>query len=699
MTITNLMHVNGSDADLFSPRYFQEVEGKRPAIDPFKLWVDGQLIAFGTRQDDFGVTRIAIDLRKAAESVPALLELSSNDPLTEINRILTENEAMIPETAYLTSPKIPPANSYVNWRYRCYTEYFSSCYLDDKTEWKDCNFTYTRYLKEVFSYIGDIKASSKSVDIEPVPTSDTVVQPYKYYCYLNKYDFSEPKYAVLNVEEGMAIAESVQRLREQIVARNKHRSDNLVLTLDDVEIVPLEVDITQATIVPRDTEHVPELMDFWLGKQNAFIKFTSIDQTFNIEATYGSHTEPNMEGDFEYRHKLHDAVFKFKDAFVDRYQMLPICNGFFCYPRVIDNKVYASAGQRLSYNEKDRNRRWVMVDFTQVGGASFVHLSDLEGSMSEMILPNYDPNTQSALLVVRGRLYTPDEFMIVGNRIMFDVTKYTGVYELDRMVCRGDFKWNTRVIDGNSYTKQMTSSVDKQDIEVFKLTKDTTVVKGKKYFACFGESYFAVELKEGDPIGKDHLYPADVFDINNVHVGLAHDSNGRILFNEFYEYVNDVSSSSVKTVVANKVNAEVDLKNDDNSFVIIINKKGLDVIKHKCFEGPRPFTKMTEGFGSPVSTMKVAFDKAVRGLLFDHSTRSVIDYTRETQTLTFYADKFRKWGIANVSANWSSLLAVTDESADNSMSVKGFVVDDSYTDKYDFVVWPCLSILDFVFRD
>ena len=108
---------------------------------------------------------------------------------------------------------------------------------------------------------------------------------------------------------------------------------------------------------------------------------------------------------------------------------------------------------------------------------------------------------------------------------------------------------------------------------------------------------------------------------------------------------------------------------------------------------------MPWGTDAKTGTMKVDFDRQVRGILFDEQTKSAIDYTRETQSLTFYADKFRRWGIANVSANWSSLLAITDESAHNSMISRGFVLDGCRVDKYDHVIWPKLSVLDFVFGD
>ena len=363
----------------------------------------------------------------------------------------------------------------------------------------------------------------------------------------------------------------------------------------------------------------------------------------------------------------------------------------------------------------------MLVDFNPVGGATFVHLSKFDGPLTAMEIPTneegipiIDTSKQSALLVVRGRLFTPGEFEIINNKyLLFDRTRYTAIHELDRAVCRGDFRWNSKIIEPRKYTVNTTTNTKKSTISFFKKTEDTTFQDNKQYFVEFNGDFVAVDVTPylGSQIAQDKAY---VFgkDTDNVYKSRVHGEDGDLLFNEFYERSSVViTTPETEVVVEGHVperktdvvvevhESDLDLKNDDNSFLVIINRPGLEIIRHRCFEGPWPITKMKWGTDAKTGTMKVDFDKQVRGLLFDEQSKSVIDYTRETQTLTFYADKFRKWGIANVSANWSSLLAICDESSHNSIVSRGFVLDRCRIDKYDHVVWPKLSVLDFIFRD
>lgn len=693
ITITNIMHVNGSKTDLYSPSYFKKVEGVRDAVSPFARWTDGSIFAFGSRTNELGTINVVVDLIIVNDTVVPLSVDLGDDPVATIESVLNENEGLITD-AFVNSPVIPPSKSYTDWKYTHQVERQTISYFLDG-EWHSKDLLTTWY------YSGNDK-------LVPVLSDDYEAQANKHYYYLDKWSVrGKEVFVSLDVKPGDKLRDDDDGIGilDIIAGEINNRCSARSISISTSDLKLYEVDVTKATVVDTDTESVPEIMGYWLGKLTSFIQFTSVDQdTSKIVASYGSVTEPNMEGDFEYRHSLHDAVFTIKDPFADRKQILPICNGLFCFPKVVNNKVYGREGQRLSYNEQDRNRRWVLADFSQVGGASFKQLSDFEGPLSELIVTNVNPSEQSVLLVVRGRLFTNDEFDLVqmedgSCRLLFDLTKYTGICELDRMVCRGDFKNNSKILDPNKHVKRSVGSATFGVIDDYAPTTDTEFVEGKEYYVKFHEDFVLAQVTVGAPIGLQHVYAVGIKDETNQHVSMVHDSEGNILFNEFYEKTL-VQSRTVNTEVeVSHIVPEVDLKNDVNSFIIVINKPGLRVIRHECFEGPRPFTKMKLGSDTHVGTMRVTLDRQVRGLLFDTVTRSVIDYTRETQSLTFYADKFRKWGIANVSANWSSLLAVTDESADNSMSTKGYILDRCDSDKYDHVVWPHLTILDFVFKD
>jgi len=700
MTITNIMHVTGSKADLYSPSYFKKVEGERPAINPFERWVDGELFAFGTRTDELGTSRVVINLTTAKDAVP--ITVTSDDPFADIQQCINDNEA-IAALHLVVNPVIPPSRSYTSWKYRSLTEEHQF------SRWVGNQWVPTTD-KEVLYY----KDAKNNEFLDRKVTEDTVAQPYKCYYYTNKWDYPIPYQITIDCKPGADLTAIAVGLKQ-------HFLDKYTISEEEAEITITEVDITQAEYYDCDSEKEDSLMGFWLGQLKIHPKMISVDQNVNVIASYGSRNEINMDGDFEYRHSLPDAVFDCKKSLFKKDTTLPICNGLVCYPRVIDNKLYASQGQRLSYNKADRNRRWVLVDFNPVGGATFVHLSKFDGPLSAMEIPTneegipiIDTSKQSALLVIRGRLFTPDEFEIINNRyLLFDRTRYTAIHELDRAVCRGDFRWNSKIIEPRKYTVDTTTNTKKSTISFFKKTEDTTFQDNKQYFVEFNGDFVAVDVTPylGSQIAQDKAY---VFgkDTDNVYKSRVHGEDGDLLFNEFYERSSVViTTPETEVVVEGHVperktdvvveahESDLDLKNDDNSFLVIINRPGLEIIRHRCFEGPWPITKMKWGTDAKTGTMKVDFDKQVRGLLFDEQSKSVIDYTRETQTLTFYADKFRKWGIANVSANWSSLLAICDESSHNSIVSRGFVLDRCRIDKYDHVVWPKLSVLDFIFRD
>ena len=705
MTITNIMHVSGSKADLYSPSYFKELEGMREPVNPFSKWVDGNLYAFGLRSDQYGQVRIVIDLTAAAKEITFE---DSSDPVKMIEDKLNEDELKAKEFE-ITNPPIPPSKSHTEWIYqhKIREHQYSSWVVDpddsQSGRWVATTEEETQWYKDDGSFI------------EPVVTDHTEPQNFFTYYLLNNYDFPTPEFIDLDLMDG----DNIEAMRLVYV---DHFAKKYGKRPEDVDVKIYHVDFRQAHHLDTDTEYDSSLMGYWLGKKTVYPKMISVDQNPDVTATFGSHTEPNMEGDFEYRHALHDAVFGSKNNLFNLYTTLPICNGLCCYPRVVNGKVYASEGQRLSYNEKDRNRRWVLVDFNPVGGCQFIHLSELKGTLSEFVLPSsFDRTKQTVLLVIRGRLFLPNEFEIMdNNRVLFNLSKFSVIYELDRMLCRGDFVKDMSVLEPkrNNSRQLIISGVSdlhhnenetigdtrkdypngRQTIDTFKKTDDIVFQEDKLYYVKFCDEFVAVDSSGliGQRMSLGHA--VGISDPTNVYKAFVHDQNGQILFKDFYEATTMTSPVFDKGWEIKIKEPKLDLKNDDNSFVVIINKPGLQIVKHKCFSNPKPFTKMRWGSDSHAGLMRFDFDRQSRGLLFDETTRSIIDYTRETQSLTFYADKFRRWGIANCYITMPTPIAVMDESSHNLMSARGFTLDNANTFKYDHIVWPNLSILDFVFR-
>ena len=765
MTITNIMHVTGSKADLYSSSYFKKVEGMREPVNPFKKWVDGRLYAFGTVTTQIGEERIALDLTASQE---AFTFVDSDDPIQMINDVLNENEPVA--LTFLTSnPPIPPSNSYISWdyQYRIKEHQYSNWVVDENDSqsgrWEATTEEETQWL------------NSKGEVITPTLVDHDEAQYFHTYYFINKYDYPVPYF----VDVEMFVGDNIEAMREVLEEQFGKKYPELKRK-GEIDIKIYCVDIRQAKQVDTETEHNNLLMGFWLGKVDVYPRMISVDQNPNVVATYGSHTEPKMTGDFEYRHSLPDAVFGFNKTIVNVNSTIPICNGLVCYPRVISGKIFASQGQRLSYNEKDRNRRWILLDFAPVGGCTVTQLSKFNGTLSEMILPEgtFDSSTQTAFLILRGRMFFPGEFEIVENkRLFFDPNKYTTIYELDRMLCRGDFTYNMANLEPKRYnvTQKIGGRIEHvdhnegekflEDVHVYSdleketnpdviyyydRTHDTEFQEDKKYFIQINGEYIEINTSDliGQPIDKQTTYKvkvltfkkstdtvfdenkqyfmlndktglfdpvehkylqykdpdkiyiqewSEIVDDKNLYFSKKHE-DGCLVFSEFYEEAEEFYPVYAKEWETKLAKNRLDIKNDDNSFLIVVNRPALQIVNHRAFQRPKPITKMPWGSDSHASLDRVDFDRQARGLLFDATTKSFIDYTRETQTLTFYADKCRKWGIANVYIPRSTPIAIKDENAHNLMSARGFTLDDVRKSDYDFIDWPRLSILDFIFR-
>ena len=281
---------------------------------------------------------------------------------------------------------------------------------------------------------------------------------------------------------------------------------------------------------------------FLHGRDEYTPKYYSVDQSSEIVAKI-EEGNPDLElCKSSTSFSTHESVF--------------FINGLCCYPtRYLDSEygdaVKLANGRSYLRNQKDRTRGAVIVDFSKLADVEFVKISSCRGTIDSFQLPSvYDPDKCSFLLVVDGRLFLPDEFLVLSKGlVMFDSSKYKDIYALDRLCCSNAF------------------------------------------------------------IG--------------VSVKSASDAEG---IDEVTRYF---------PMTRNLVAGRTDLYNNDNSFVIVIKKKGLKVIKHRPLRGPDEGQFLKE----PVTGEQIhhiTFNSSAAGLLFDMTTRSVTDYTEETNDQDFY---------------------------------------------------------------
>ena len=234
-------------------------------------------------------------------------------------------------------------------------------------------------------------------------------------------------------------------------------------------------------------------------------------------------------------------------------------NGLCCYPeRYLDpekgDSVRLYNGRTYLRNQKDRARGAVIVDFSNLAELEYIKLSSCKGDINSFKLPSsYDMSTTSFLLVVDGRLFMPDEFIILSNgTIIFDTSRYRDVYALDRLCCSNAFS-------------SMSTKV--------------------------GRSLYGSE---------------------------------------------DDTVTRYLPMTRNLVTDNPNLYRNSNSFVIVIKRGGLKVVRHRPLRGTNDGVFLQETVTGE-QLHHITFNSSAAGLLFDTTTRSVTDYTEETNDQDFYS--------------------------------------------------------------
>ena len=143
----------------------------------------------------------------------------------------------------------------------------------------------------------------------------------------------------------------------------------------------------------------------------------------------------------------------------------------------------------------------------------------------------------------------------------------------------------------------------------------------------------------------------------------------------------------------------VDLKNANNSFLIIFDRNGLKAIRHSS-TSVLDDTKFIDEPQTMQNIFSVEFPYPARGLLFDEVTRSVIDYTADEHDQTFWVPgepELRKFGCVRALIRPDKPLELW-ASNNNDMSANASMHDRRDTRGSAKVLWPHYSMLDFIFE-
>lgn len=138
-----------------------------------------------------------------------------------------------------------------------------------------------------------------------------------------------------------------------------------------------------------------------------------------------------------------------------------------------------------------------------------------------------------------------------------------------------------------------------------------------------------------------------------------------------------------------------------NSFVVIVNTPNLQVVEHTPWLASKELT-LKHGINSYAALDSNQFSAAARGLLFNNTDRSVVNYSREEHTSTFYAENTQQevnYKTSTVITKAERPLVILAGSLDNLMSAKAVLFDNPNNFVHDDqIMWPRWTILDLIFR-
>lgn len=213
--------------------------------------------------------------------------------------------------------------------------------------------------------------------------------------------------------------------------------------IDEEIPVPSYITVDQSIREIASTRHGLSL----LGENQLNIIPANVSTSVTIG--YGNTSKPYLNNKYYARGITPDMTFTFKKgSTVNLNNVIPICNGYTCFPVVKDNVLYGTNGAQLCRNLNERNSGNILIDFSAAGSLECVKLGDCTGTVDRFTLPTGKTMKHKfVMLVLDGHLFTPGEFDRLSSRVVhFDKSKFTPMMMMDKHQCWYDFNYNTGII-------------------------------------------------------------------------------------------------------------------------------------------------------------------------------------------------------------------------------------------------------------
>jgi len=199
------------------------------------------------------------------------------------------------------------------------------------------------------------------------------------------------------------------------------------------------------------------------SKGSAVASIISADHTAEININYSNSVKEYIENVYPLRRMAKDVIYDIPSDMMNIANTLPIVHGISCFPSVRGTRLLAENGGRYSRNKRDTGRGHILVDFTPIGGAEFIKLSNCSGSWDMFQLPTGKTMTDKfVILVVEGRWYFPGEYTVIDtNKIAFNLNgRNTAQHNLDRSLTSYNYLKNTTQLSTSSSLAALASTED-----------------------------------------------------------------------------------------------------------------------------------------------------------------------------------------------------------------------------------------------
>ena len=211
---------------------------------------------------------------------------------------------------------------------------------------------------------------------------------------------------------------------------------------------------SKVKVSATEVEHDTEYMNYWLSYYNECTPkyVTPSAHDYSVCTLVDQNGNPVSMAEGATQQRIPEAagyMFDFRHYTIEADTTLPICNGFACYPEVIERRLVAPKIGRFYGDMTNRNRGTWLVDFSPVGGCTFKRMRACSISRTGAItIPTneYNPSTQSMIVVLAGRILTAEQYYVLGNSITFKQRPLSPLSLVDEKICAGELLTGNTII-------------------------------------------------------------------------------------------------------------------------------------------------------------------------------------------------------------------------------------------------------------